>query len=343
MRWRLAIICTMVAAGCGGNGGAGDDDDAPDAATARDAGGASDGSPGADGSPGGDGATSSARGFPAGSPWVSFYGTAQQMGDLARVASTFRVINIDADPGAGNFTPAQITQLRAGGTNRVISYFNLGSCENYRSYWSSAPAGLRSCSANTAAQRGAYDGYPDEVWMNVGDADYQRLLLDHVAPRLVAQGIDGFFFDNLEIVEHGTSTTNGPCDAACAQGGLDLIRKLREKYPDLLFVMQNATGSVTRQGRTGGVAYPSLLDGISHEEVYAPSPDTSAEAELVAWGALGLRPGGRGFWIATEDYVGSCSATTAARAVYDKSRARGFHPYATDASGGQLGVCYWPF
>ncbi|MCC6993711.1 MAG: endo alpha-1,4 polygalactosaminidase [Deltaproteobacteria bacterium] len=342
MRWPLAIICCATLAGCGGSGGDGPDasTSASDASTsASDAStSASDGSTSAS-----DGATSSARGFPTGSPWVSFYGTAQQMGDLARVAATFRVINIDADPGAGNFTPAQITQLRAGGTNRVISYFNLGSCENYRSYWSSAPAGLRSCSANTAAQRGAYDGYPDEVWMNVGDADYQRLLLEHVAPRLVAQGIDGFFFDNLEIVEHGTSTTNGPCDAACAQGGLDLIRRLREKYPDLLFVMQNATGAFTRQGRTGGVAYPALLDGVSHEEVYAPSPDTDAEAELVAWGALGLRPGGRAFWIATEDYVGSCGASSAARAVYDKSRARGFQPYATDASGGQLTVCYWPF
>ncbi len=338
MPWRLAIMCSLVVAGCGGNGGRGTG--GPDAASPTDdAGGGGDGSPGGDG----DGASASARGFPAGSPWVSFYGTAQQMGDLARVASTFRVINIDADPDVGNFTPAQIAQLRAGGRNRVISYFNLGSCENYRSYWSSAPAGLRSCSANTAAQRGAYDGYPDEVWMNVGDAAYQRLLLDHVAPRLVAQGIDGFFFDNLELIEHGTSTSNGPCDAACAQGGLDLIRKLREKYPDLLFVMQNATGDFTRQGRTGGVAYPALLDGISHEEVYAPSPDTDAEAELAAWGALGLRPGGRAFWIATEDYVGSCSAATAARAVYDKSRARSFHPYATDASGGQLGVCFWPF
>ncbi|MCU1280392.1 MAG: hypothetical protein JWM53_3938, partial [bacterium] len=65
----------------------------------------------------GDGGTSQ-RGFPQTAPWVSFYGTAAEMGDLNRVASTFRVINLDADPGGGgNFTTAQIATLKAGGQN----------------------------------------------------------------------------------------------------------------------------------------------------------------------------------------------------------------------------------
>lgn len=283
------------------------------------------------------------RGFPATAPWLSFYGHAGQMGNLDQVAATFRVINIDADPDAGNFTTAEITRLKGGGANRVISYLNLGSCETYRSYWDQAPAGLLSCGANLAAQRGSYQGYPDETWMDVGNADYQALILGHVAPRLVRRGVDGFFFDNFEIVEHGTGTGNGPCDAACRQGGLDLIRKLREQYPDLLFVMQNATSDVTRLGGTAGGSFPDLLDGITHEEVYAPAFDPEAESELLAWQADSLRPGGRPFFIGTEDYVGSCRAATRARAAYDASRARGFSPYATDASGGQAVVCYWGF
>lgn len=265
------------------------------------------------------------------------------MGDLSLVAASFRMIVIDADPGVGGFTRKQILDLKAGGKNRVISYFNLGSCERFRSYWAEVPEGFVSCGANTAAHRGTYNGFPDEMWMDVGNADYQKLLIDHVAPRLVAQGVDGFFFDNLEIVEHGTETTNGPCDASCAQGGLDLVRRLRERFPDLLFVMQNATGEVTRRGRTGGLDYPTLLDGISHEEVYAPEIDDNAQAELLAWAALGLRPSGYPFWIATEDYVGGCGARSAARAAYENSRAHGFFPYVTDRSGGQRVICYWPF
>jgi cysteinyl-tRNA synthetase len=281
-------------------------------------------------------ARASTRGFPAPAPWVSFYGTAQEMGDLAKAAASFRILNIDADPDAGNFTPEQISQLRAGGQNRVISYLDLGSCENFRSYWSSAPSGLVPC-GSSPAQIGPYAGYPDEVWMNPADDSWQRLVLEHIAPRLAATGVDGFFFDNLELLSHGTSTSDGPCDAACSQAGLDLVRKLREKFPDLLFVMQNGTADETRLGTTGGLSFPSLLDGISHEEVYAPAYDSQAEMELLAWQALG-QPN---FWIATEDYVGSCSNASGAMSVYQKSRAHGFSPYASDASAGQRVVCYW--
>src|SRR5690348_4873219 len=64
------------------------------------------------------------RGFPAGGPWVSFYGPSRGV-DLPRVAATFRIINLDADPDAGHFTDEQIELLKAKGQNRVISYLNV--------------------------------------------------------------------------------------------------------------------------------------------------------------------------------------------------------------------------
>ena len=77
--------------------------------------------------------------------------------------------------------------------------------------------------------------------------------------------------------------------------------------------------------------------------VAAPDANANAEAELKAWQALKLRPGGREFWIATEDYVGSASGSAKAREVYGKSRANDFSPYAADESGKQQTVFYWPF
>ena len=282
------------------------------------------------------------RGFPALAPWVSFYGSDAQMGDLGKAAGRFRILNIDADPDAGNFTPEEITRLKYRGRNRVISYLNVGSMESFRTYWEQAPAGFVPGEDNTAAHLGPYDGYPDETWMDLSNSAYQHLIVDYVAPRLVAQGVDGFFLDNMELVEHGPNDANGPCSSACRQGGLNLVARLRKKYPKLLIVMQNATGPVTRQGITGGVHFPTLLDGISHEEVYTPY-SRDVVLELKAWQALRLTPGGRPFWVATEDYVGSCSNLTAAHAVYNASRAQHFSPYATDASAGQMSVCYWPF
>lgn len=284
--------------------------------------------------------TQPGRGFPVVAPWVSCYGSAEQMADLGKVARTFRIINIDADPGVGGFTPVQIAQLKNGGRNRVISYLNVGSCESFRTYWRTAPTDFQPAKTFALAP---YSGYPNEHWMDLSSPGYQNLIVNFVAPRLVAQGVDGFFLDNMELVEHGQRDRNGPCSPACRRGGLDLVRKLRERYPKLLIVMQNATGDVTRLGKTGGFAFPQLLDGIAHEEVYKPEHDTDAEAELCAWRDMRLKPGGQPFWIGTEDYVGGKGNTGAAQAAYAASRKQGFSPYVADDSGKQQTVFYWPF
>jgi cysteinyl-tRNA synthetase, unknown class len=286
-------------------------------------------------------------GFPVGGPWVAFYGTAAQMGDLERVARTFRIIDIDVDPaedGIGNFSDGQIRALKHGGQNRVLSYLNLGSCERFRTYWSRAPDGLVPCGANREAWLGQYEGYPDEVWMNPANPAYQRLILEHVAPRLAARGVDGFYLDNLEVVEHSDPSETGWCSADCRQGGLDLVRRLRQRFPDLLLVMQNASSDVTRLGASGGIPFPTLLDGIAHEEVYSPTPDETAERQLLLWQALHLTTKeGYPLFIGVEDYVGSCSRAEAAHAAYTKSRSHGFSPYVSDASNSQKVVCFWPF
>jgi cysteinyl-tRNA synthetase len=283
------------------------------------------------------------RGFPEAGPWVSFYGPARNVMPLDRVAKKFRIINLDADPGVGAFSPAQIQQLKAGGTNRVISYMNVGSCETYREYWKEAPPGFMSCKQNMRAQRGRYAGYPDEIWMDLGNAAYQKLIVEHVAARLVAQGVDGFYLDNLEIVEHGEDASNGPCGSRCSQGGLDLVAKLRKAFPDHLIVMQNATSDVTRLGKVEGGAFAALLDGIAHEQVFAPSLDQEALAQLEAWKKMNLKVAGRDFFIGVEDYVGDCRQVAKAKKVYAANRARGFSPYATDKSAGQQHICFWPF
>src|ERR1051326_6549432 len=109
----FSLLIALVLAGCG------DDSAAPSDAMSRD--GAVDGGSDALGSHDGSTHGSSARGFPVSGPWVSYYGAASGI-DLARVASTFRIINIDVDPDTGNFTDQQIRQLQAGGANKVISY-----------------------------------------------------------------------------------------------------------------------------------------------------------------------------------------------------------------------------
>jgi cysteinyl-tRNA synthetase len=273
------------------------------------------------------------RGFPEGSTtWGSFYGPIAA-GDIDEIASKFRVINLDADPDAANVTDEQIAALRAGGKNRVISYLDVGSCETYRSYYAKCE--------ETGALTTVYSAeYPDEKWANLSNAKYQSLIVDVIAPALAARGVDGFFLDNMEVVEHGADAESGPCDEACAQGGLDLVHALRQKFPDKLIVMQNATSEVTRLGKTHGVDYPSLLDGITHEETYT---DDVAQTELRAWKKMNLTVAGKPFFIGIEDYVGACTAATkpAAEAIFAKAAADGFVAYVTDASAQQQKPCFW--
>jgi cysteinyl-tRNA synthetase len=290
--------------------------------------------------------TAGGRGFPVGQPWVAFYGSPTSDLDLTKLAATFRIIDLDADPDVG-FTTSQIAQLRSSGQNRVISYLDVGSCESFRSYYATDPPGHKSCQ-NSGALTGPYAGFNDEMWADLSNASYQDLIVNYVAPRLAAQGVDGFFLDNMEVVEHGLAPSQGgPCGPTCSQGGLDLIWQLRQKFPDKLLVLQNAVSATTRMGTTNGVAFPTLLDGLSVESLFADgstvSTDTGTLNDVLAWGALGLMPGNRPFWLGAEDYVGSCSATNkpTATTIYALASAAGLNEYVTDMSGLQHAPCYW--
>jgi cysteinyl-tRNA synthetase len=336
---------TVTGTGVGGSsGGAGGASSSTSSTSAGGAGGATVTSTGgaAQGGAGQGGALPATRGFRAAGPWVSFYGSADGL-DLASLASHFRIFNIDVDPTTDNFTDAEIQALRAGGQNQVISYLDVGSCETYREYYAKAPAGHASCKSSGALTTVYSPDYPDEWWADLSNVAYRDLLVNYVAPRLAARGIDGFFLDNLEVVEHGAKADSGPCDAACAQGGLDLVWELRQRFPDKLIVMQNATSDVTRLGTTHGVPYPSLLDGVSHEEVYSNGGDAEAQAEMKAWQKLALSVNGHPFWLACEEYVGSCDAASKAEAnaLAKQAEADGLSPYVTDASGAQQAPCVW--
>jgi cysteinyl-tRNA synthetase len=173
--------------------------------------------------------------------------------------------------------------------------------------------------------------------------DFQHLLVDLLATRIMTTGVDGLFLDNLAIVEHTADATEAPCDSSCRQGGLDLVHKLRDRFPNALIVINNTVSDVTRLGSSEGVPFPSLIDGVHVEGVFYPQRLTGAESDLLAWKGMALERGGYPFWIGTTNYVGGCDQTAIAQQVYEESRADGFSPYAADGASGLNVVCYWPF
>jgi cysteinyl-tRNA synthetase len=296
------------------------------------------------------------RGFVDLAPWVVYYGQAEAVPDLTKVSTQYKLVILEGDPDKGDFSAAQIDQLKGpSGATRVLSYINFGACENDRTYWATAPAGFKAASA--MKNLGAYGGYPKEVWMDPADADFQHLFVDYIAPRLVeSRHVDGLFLDNVELLDHGKDDVDGPCSDATRQAGVALIKKLRDRYPDILIVTNHGTADVVRAATVDGISYPSLLDGVIHEAVFTHATGGEKDASLATysvlrddevvrqfteWHKLALAPGGRKFLIGSLDFVNDCSNTTAAKQVFDASRALGFSPSVSDKAAGLHTLCDW--
>lgn len=280
------------------------------------------------------------RGIDSSGPFLTFRGRAKQMGDLAQIAAKYRVIAIDADPAHKGFTPEDMATLRAGGRNVVLGILNVGYCDRRQVQWSRAPEGLIPCVSNLAAQIRERSALPQQVWMELDDYEYERLLVEWVAARLEKAGVDGFLLDGLELMDHGGDDDEAPCDADCVAGGVDFLTALRRDYPDTIFVMDGGVSQPVRDALLK-VHPTDLLDGIVAENVYVPRYDAGKEAELTAWKNLGLRVGNQPFALITQDYVGSCDDLAQARESYQASRSHGFSPSVALSPVARQRICDW--
>jgi hypothetical protein len=74
---------------------------------------------------------------------------------------------------------------------KVYSYINIGSVETFRSYYKRfEPRTL-----------GDYEGWPDERWMDVADAGWQKYIGTSYAKKLKDKGVDGYFVDNCDVYD----------------------------------------------------------------------------------------------------------------------------------------------
>ncbi len=246
--------------------------------------------------------------------WVSYYGN----GNLDKL-SQFSLIDLDAD----NYSAADIANLKSSGST-VVSYLNIGSCETFRSYWNQcAPYSI-----------GSYQGWPGEYWMDASNPGWRDLVVNTLAPRLFAKGVEGLYLDNIELFQQF------PGRPDISAGIVDIVYRLRAKYPDKIIIAQNGLDIF---GDTGpdGRQFWQYLDAEAHEEVnstYDPyravnvSDSNSLINDLAGWKARGLP-------IYTLDYSGGDSSLAAYD--YQRSLANGFHPYA--ASKNLDVVYFWSF
>ena len=112
------------------------------------------------------------------------YGVFLNVRDDLDDLSDYRTVVIDAQ----FFTAKDIRDFKAKG-HKVLSYINVGSMENDRTYYKDY-LGLA---------LGRYEHWENEVWRNVADRKWQSFILNTLAPSLRNKGIDGFFVDNCDV------------------------------------------------------------------------------------------------------------------------------------------------
>lgn len=122
------------------------------------------------------------------------------------------------DPDA--YEVRDIRQLREQGA-LSLGYVNIGEAEDWRSF-----ADL----IDPAWVLGENPNWPGHQFIDAREPGWQRLVVDGIAPRVVAREFDGLFLDMADVAAPGLYPDTAP-------GVVAVIRALRERYPTHLLVM----------------------------------------------------------------------------------------------------------
>lgn len=144
------------------------------------------------------------------------------------------------------FKKADIDKLHAKGI-KVYTYLNIGSIENWRSYWKTYKK----------YALGNYDGWPGEKWIDVSKTEWQKYITGTLAPKLKNMGADGFFIDNADVYYH--YKRDG------IYKGLQTILKTVHSYGKPVLI-NGGDNFVTKAMKDG--SYLNLFDGVNQEEVF---------------------------------------------------------------------------
>lgn len=185
--------------------------------------------------------------------------------EVAASAYSLVVTDYSRDGSAtGEWTPAEIEQLRAGGQRTVLAYFSIGEAEDYRYYWQPSwrndpPSWLGPPNAD----------WPGNYKVRYWDPAWQALLFgsqDAYLDRILDQGFDGIYLDIVDAYEYWGPDGKGERETAAADM-VSLVKALaaygRARRPEFLVVPQNGAGL--------GVIDPSYVetvDGIGAEDTW---------------------------------------------------------------------------
>ena len=130
---------------------------------------------------------------------------------------------------------------------RAYGYLNLGSLENFRSYYE------RFANLTLAP----YENWPEERWVDVSSPLWQDFVVDELGATYAALGLDGFFLDNCDVYAYYPREE-------VFQGLCAMLRGLRQYRKPCIINGGDVFVSACMENGTAG----TLFDGVNQESVF---------------------------------------------------------------------------
>ena len=155
------------------------------------------------------------------------------------------------------FTAAQVTSLKKKGKT-VLAYLNVGAIEKNRSYYKSFKK----------ITLGAYDGWPDERWINVANVNWQNYVVNTLARKYIGMGFQGFYVDNLDVYYHYETD-------AIYNGCLSILKRLMAFKR---IIMVNGGDVLVRKLISAGTV-KNYMNVVNQEEVFSTNSGDTQDSE----------------------------------------------------------------
>jgi uncharacterized protein (TIGR01370 family) len=202
-------------------------------------------------------------------------------------------------------------------TRRVLGYLSLGEIDKSRPYFTAM--------RKQHVLLGAVPAWPDARYVDIRKKQFHALVLNQIAPAILAAGFDGFFLDTLDdppfLEARAPKANRGMRDAAVA-----LVQALRARFPDAVIMVNRGYEILPRLA-------PSI-DFVLAESLHA-SWDADGKhyrrvaAEEVAAQRAALdagRAANKQLQVACLDYWDPSDAAGVS-ALYREARSEGLIPY----------------
>ena len=144
------------------------------------------------------------------------------------------------------FTKEDINKLHSKGI-KVYSYLNIGSVEEYRSYFKKFKK----------IYLGTYENWEDERWVDVSKQSFQNFIINELEPKLRSKGADGYFIDNCNVYANFKK-------AKIYNGLKNILQNIHQNGLEILI---NGGDEFVKKAIKEN-SYSSLFDGVNQEEVF---------------------------------------------------------------------------